>query len=521
MAPVDFVPVDGRMTVDGDLWNCIAAAAERHADQLAMDDGQRQLSYRDCMERVSELSSRLQGMDPARDRISVVLLDTGIESALAMLALIRAGIVFVPVDVAISPDRIRALIRSCDPALVITDARHRDILDDPDSRFHVVLIDQPDIGDQRNRPLPAVTGDEVCRVLTSGSTGAPKQIIYTQKMILHDAYVRTNSLKIASSDRFSQWIGGTSLPLMTLFLSVLNGASLHIHDIHKLGMAHLPAWIRENRITILRLTPTLLRLLMEQCPDASDLSSVRLVSTGGEALMPADVEMFRTVFSEGTVLLNHLSATEYRVACQYVVDAETSGTDSLVPVGYPLTDVEIEIVGEDGRPVPDGETGEIALRSAYISPGYVDTDSGEHRAYDVTPGGFYLTGDLGLKRVDGCIEHHGRKDHMVKIRGIRVQLDAAESVISRLDGVGNAVVLSVAGTDGEPVLVACVVEAPGADISLKQLRQALYTELGLYGLPHRIEKRDSLPLTANGKIDRTRLRTELMPVGAGESAQSG
>jgi len=162
-----------------------------------MDDGQMQLSYRDCMQRVSGLSSRLQGMVPSRDRVSVVLLDTGIESALAMLALVRAGIVFVPVDVAISPERIRALIRSCDPAVVVTDTRHRGILDDPDVYSRVLLVDEPDSGDKTDRPLPAATGEEVCRVLTSGSTGAPKQIIYTQEMILHDVWVRTNSLKIA------------------------------------------------------------------------------------------------------------------------------------------------------------------------------------------------------------------------------------------------------------------------------------------------------------------------------------
>lgn len=488
------------------LWDCLEAALRFRPDKLVMDDGCSRLSHGECLRRIMQLSFRLQALQLSGDRISIILLDNGMDSAVAMLAHVRAGIVFVPLDTALSANRIRTVIESCRPGVIVTGSRHAALVRKP-SDCHLVLVDQgADIVDECP---PAAEREEVCRVLTSGSTGLPRQVIYTQRMILHDVLVRTESLRIASSDRFCQWIGGTSLPLMTVFLSVMNGASLHMHDIHRLGMEGLPGWIRENEVTILRLTPTLLRLLLEQNLRGQDLSSVRLVSTGGETLTPADVERFTRVFPPDAVLLNHLSATEYRVACQHFVDTDRRITDSSIPVGFPVRDVEIDILDDDDNSLPDGEIGEIAIRSEFISPGFIDTGSGERREYGLTPRGFYLTGDLGSRRADQCIVHHGRKDRMAKIRGVRVGLDAVECVLATLDGVTKAAALMVDSAGRDPVLVACIVEKPGSAISLKDLRQVLYAEMGLFGLPHRLEKRDSLPVTPNGKIDYAALHGEV------------
>lgn len=489
------------------LWDCLEAALRSRPDKLAMDDGRSRLSYGECLGRIMQISFRLQALQLSGDRISVLLLDTGMDSAVAMLAHVRAGIVFVPVDTALSANRIRTVIESCLPAVVVTDSRHLDVVP-KQSDCHLMLVDQAEGADTVTECPPAAEGEEVCRVLTSGSTGVPRQVIYTPRMILHDVLVRTESLRIAPSDRFCQWIGGTSLPLMTVFLSVMNGASLHIRDIHRLGMEGLPGWIRVNEVTILRLTPTLLRLLLQQNLRGQDLSSVRLVSTGGETLTPADVERFTRVFPPDAVLLNHLSATEYRVACQYFVDTDRRITDSRIPVGFPVKDVEIDILDDDGDSLPHGEIGEIAIRSEFISPGFIETGSGERREYDLTPRGFYLTGDLGSSRADQCIVHHGRKDRMAKIRGMRVELDEVESVLSRLDGVMKAAALMAASRGRGPLLAACIVEKPGSVVSLKDLRRALHAEMGLFGLPHRLEKRDSLPVTPNGKIDYIELHRE-------------
>lgn len=509
LSPVDFVPADDRLKSGMDLWACIETTISSHPDKLAMDDGQNPITYRQCLPRINDLSSRLTALTLPAGRVSIILLETSIVSALAILAHIKAGIVFVPVDIAISAERVRALVGSCRPAVIVTRSEYEGLVPESCGDCDLILVDRMgDIVEAPARPAGSPQ-EQVCRILTSGSTGSPKQIIYTRKMILHDVTVRTETLRISPSDHFCQWIGGTSLPLMTIFLSFLNGASLHIHDIHRYGLVNLPEWIRENGITLLRLTPTLLRLFMAQEPRLQDLSSVRLVSTGGETLTPADVARFRQVFPENTVLLNHLSATEYRVACQYFVGPTNNHDDKQIPVGYAVKDFEIQIVDEQGDPLADGQAGEIAIRSAYISPGFVESGSGEIREYNLTPRGFYLTGDLGLRRADGCIVHLGRKDRMTKIRGVRLQLDEVESVLSSVAGVDKVAALSVTSPDGESALAACVVEAPGAAVSLQQLRQTLYTEMGLFGLPHYLIKRAELPVTSNGKVDRLRLQSEL------------
>ncbi len=510
-APADFVPFPMSKSESISIWQRFESVCTSCAQRQAVVDESKEFNYTELLQTINGLADRLQQLDLPADATAAVVLDTNWSSVTAMFALIKSGIMFLPIDTSLSAHRIQKYVDCCKADLIVTSSAHSGSMKNMDPGSVIFVVDQEYEYSTASRAAMAQPREGVCQILTSGSSGTPKRVIYTQTMILHDVAARTNSLKISTSDRIAQWLGGTSLPLMTMFLTLLNGASLHICDVRRRGHSDLIGWIENSRISILRLTPTLLRYVGEHLNSPQRLNHLRLVSTGGESLNTDDVAMFRQRFPTHALLLNHLSSTEYRVACQYFIEPQTPLQGHIVPVGYPLEDFEIDIVDERGTPVPAGTPGEIIVRSAYISPGYVEGSNGDTIFFprDQRSGIIsYRSGDLGLKRDDGCIEYRGRIDRMVKIWGYRVELEEIEAVLRPMVTVEQVAAVVFEDTKKQPCLAVFIA---GARVkpTINDIRKKVFAELGLFGMPHRVVIKHELPVTSNGKIDRRALSREL------------
>lgn len=491
------------------IWQRFEEICETHSDRTAVVDDATVLDYRTLSRMTCALARRLERLHLDSDFAAAVVLDTDWRSAPVLLALTRSGITFVPVDGSLPPARITAQVKACGASLVVTSARHAAAISEACGDAGVLQVDEALNAAGCTDCAPPVAGAHTCHILTSGSTGLPKRVVYTPGMILHDVAVRTNELAVSPSDRFAQVVGGTSLPVMTLFLALLNGASLHFHDVKQRGFSDLAAWIADSGISVLRLTPTLFRELARTITVETTPACLRLVSTGGERLNIDDARLFQEKFPFGSVLLNHLSSTECRVVCQYFIDHGTPLTGPGVPVGWPLDGFEVVILDDDdGRPAPVGTVGEIVVRSAWITPGWFEGTGGLVRLPRDNGVITHHTGDLGLARADGCIEHHGRKDRMVKIRGYRIELDEIESVLAALCGV-EQVAAFVYEAEGHPPDLAVFIAGGELQATAGDIRRRIFGELGLFGMPQRVEIRKRLPVTGNGKIDRSLLVDEL------------
>jgi len=289
---------------------------------------------------------------------------------------------------------------------------------------------------------------------------------------------------------------------------LLNGASVHLYDVRAQGLAGAARWLREQRITIYESVATVYRHFAGALDGTEEFPDLRVVRLGGEPVFDRDVDLFRRRFGRHCLFVNGLGTTETGTVCMYFIDHEMPIAQGGVPVGYPTADLEVRLLDERGQPVVRGTVGELVVRSRYLAAGY-------WRRPDLTAAAFgpdradsgarlYRSGDVGRLREDGSLEHLGRKDSQVQIRGYRVELEEVERAI-RAAGVKEAVVLPQESRHGDAMLVAYVVAASGAAPAPTVLRESVSRTLPAYMIPARFMTVPAIPLTAAGKVDRQAL----------------
>src|SRR6266511_250950 len=212
------------------------------------------------------------------------------------------------------------------------------------------------------------------------------------------------------------------------------GASLFPVDIkHEDGVAHLATRLRQERITIYHSTPSVFRHFVVSLTDGEQFPALRLIRWAGEPVYRQDVELYKRYFSQDCLLYVGLASTETGGISQYILNKEAHIIGNTVPAGYPVEDIEVWLLDDDGQVVDVDHIGEIAVRSRYLSPGYWRRAERTAAVFRPDPAGgearVYRTGDLGLMRPNGCLEHLGRKDWQVKIRGYRVEIPEIEMAL--------------------------------------------------------------------------------------------
>ena len=425
----------------------------------------------------------------------------------AILGVLKAGKFYAPLEAADPEARLADLVRDTRARVVLTDGRGKDIaaaVAPPDAL--VLDVDRVESAPAANLDLPIAPGARAYIYYTSGSTGRPKGVLDLHRNVLHNVMRYTNSLEIASEDRMTLLQGPSfSGAVSSLFGALLNGAAIFPFDTAREGAAAIAPWLRERGITIYHSVPALFRRVA-----ASEvrLPALRLIRLEGDRASVRDLELYRERFASHARLVNGLGATECGLVRQFFVDARTPMPGGVVPVGYPVEDMDVRVVAADGRPCEAGEVGEIAVSSPYLAPGYWHRDDATAAAFSIDPADpsrrVYRTGDLGRLETDGCLEHLGRADAAAKIRGHRVAVADVERALLGLDGVEQAVV-APADRSGEPGLVAYVVPSRRPAPTVSALRRGLAAHLPTHAIPDAYVLLDALPLTSNGKLDRRAL----------------
>jgi acyl-coenzyme A synthetase/AMP-(fatty) acid ligase/acyl carrier protein len=379
------------------------------------------------------------------------------------------------------------------------------------NRIRLLNIDDVDTGLSEENLELSVSPDSAARIIyTSGSTGRPKGVTLSHRRILHEVMTNINGCRVGFNDRLSLLTTpSTSQGTVVTYTALLSGAALYLFDLRKQGFGSLAAWLTKEEITVYTSVRAVFRRFASALPGSQNLPHLRLIALGGDQVRKGDVELYKKRFSDNCILKIFLSSTESGNICQYAIDKQTEITSEIVPVGYPSDGVEILLLDEKGQKVGLNEIGEIAVRSRYLSLGYwrspeltaakfrSDPDDVEKR--------IYLTGDLGRRLLDGCLEYLGRKDFRVKVRGYGVETGEIESALLKNDSVREAVVVAADGPDSDARLVAYVVPVKRPAPGTNELRGFLRDKLPEYMVPADIVVLDELPLTPMGKIDRQSL----------------
>lgn len=495
-------------TIDTPFGAVFRRAAEQFGEREAVRGPGGQLTFTDVDRISDEIAVDLARRMPTTTEVPVgVWMDHDIWIVPVLIGIVKAGAMALPIDPLTPPANAAAILADAGAPLLLVDATHTSEPDTP-----LGTADTIDWTQLQGTPVP--DGWELADVdpdagfmlfYTSGTTGGPKGVDYTHKTFLHAVWLLFNGMVMGPYDRLGvirpiSNAPGTAFALATL----LTGAVVCTYDVRSAGLPGLPTWLRDEKITVFPLVPSLVRALGAGNAEAR-FESLRLMMISGERVDPSDIEIGRRLSAPDALILTLLGSTETTVATWFFFAPDTP-VGSRVPIGYPVPGKAISVLDTEGKPVPPGDVGELTVTSEYLARGYWRRPDLTARAFRPAPDGgmAYRTGDLARVRPDGALEVAGRRDSQVKIRGHRVELGAVEAALLDIEGITEAVVVLREGRGG-PSLTGFYVLDPEADVAQEDIRQTLDDTLDAQAVPSVLVGLGALPTLPNGKVDRRAL----------------
>jgi amino acid adenylation domain-containing protein len=500
---VPFEPFD-----DGAIENSVISRfhemAVRYPTRTAIDDGETRLTYAEVWRITCHLARRVESIVPAGRPVAVILPNATL-FPVAALACLAVGRPYVAIDLDYPTARNAEILREADVAAAITQPG----LPVADALIPASLpVIYADIGESLaaadQPPLEPVGPESPAVILfTSGSTGRPKGICNNQRAVLRVAHY-TNACHINAEDRLillhsPSTISGVS----QTFAALLNGAMLRIAELRRLGISGVQQVIQDERITVYYSVPAVLRSLVGGADAQAALASLRIVRLGGDTVYETDLALCRAVLPPTCHLVGLFGLTEACCLFQWFV-VPGMGDGLRLPTGLPLPGFAFALIGPDGAPVPEGEIGELVVRGRCVARGL--WQDGRLVPFESDPADpdvrILRTGDLFRLRPDGMVEHHGRNDRQVKIRGMRVNAGEVEAALRRCDGVADAAVIVRNQNTMDGALVGFVVPQPGAPRLIdNDLRRAVSAWLPEAKRPVTIHVVEEIPRLPSFKPD--------------------
>jgi amino acid adenylation domain-containing protein len=493
----------------------VGEQAERTPDAVAVALGDRELTYREFDRASNRLAHRLRALGVTRGDIVAICLERTPDFAVAMLAVLRSGAAWCPLDPALPDGRLAGMVEDARPRVVITVSPHRARLSAAAATL-CLDTERPAIEDEpAHDPAVDVSDGDVAYVIyTSGSTGRPKGALISHAAFRNTVLALARMFELGPADRVVQFAAlGFDAVVAQTFSPWVAGATVVLRtDAWIASHAALRAAIERERITVLFLTAALwnewapaLAAAGERLPE-----SVRLAITAGERAAADAFRNWRAASGESVCWLNAYGPTEAAVAATVWDSRERTadaGDPADIPIGRPLPNTHVLVLDPRGRPVPVGVPGELYIGGAGVGVGYLNRP--ELTAERFVPDPFaddanarmYRTGDRARFLPDGNLQFLSRLDRQVKLRGFRVEPGEIEAVLRRHPGIANAVVTVRDEGAANARLVAFFV-ASGTDVpDAAALRLHLRDELPEYMVPAAFARLDALPVGPNGKLD--------------------
>lgn len=475
-------------------WNTIPARfgemVTRYGDELAVLDEDTPCTYR----QLDRLSDDIACLLPADEPRIGIILDHSVKMIAAMLAVLKTGKAYVPMEPDFPLERIHAILQEAGIQTVLTLERYRDRLL-PDTKALCLDGEIP----AGTFQAPAVSGEDPAYILyTSGSTGRPKGVCVLQRNVLH--YVR------AFHHEFDNGPGDIMLQgsvctfdifVEEVFTTLLEGAALAIP--HSDDFEARMDYCDRHGITFISGFPYLVDEMnrKERVP-----ASLRILISGGDTLRHSQIDRIQ----DRVPVYNTYGPSETTVCASYY---RASGTtpleDGTYPIGRPVLGASLTITDEEGTVLPTGQTGEIRIYGNGVSAGYIGDHELENRAFCQD---MYCSGDLGYQLPDGNFVFTGRKDRQVMVWGKRVEPEEVESVMEKFPAVAHGVITTWMDQKGSSHLEAWIVleDREGEAEQLEALKAFMKTRLTPFMIPETFHVLDRMPLTENGKVDKAALK---------------
>ncbi|MBX7145722.1 MAG: amino acid adenylation domain-containing protein [Alphaproteobacteria bacterium] len=491
------------------LHHCFENSCDVNPDQIALEYETQKFSYKILDNKANQLAHYLieKGIKPG-SRVGIFL-ERSFYTYQSILAILKAGAVFVPLDPSFPPERVTYIVQDAKLDAIITLEKLIENFSEKKINFFLLnklddilknySVDRPIINYIQNADY-----DLSHIFYTSGSTGQPKGVMIDHKNILNFVIEASKIYQLKKTDRVYQGlIIAFDFSMEEIWPTWYSGATLIAGPIDNTRLGpELGNFLRKNDVTVLHIVPTLLSTIDQ------DVSSLRLISVGGEQCPP---DLIGQWYHPNRRILNTYGPTEATCSATW---AELHPGQA-VTIGKPFVGYQIYILNDNMENISPGEVGEICIGGVGVAIGYLNQEaltqekfipnpfSGSHNSFDR----LYKTGDLGRYNQEGNIEYLGRKDSQVKIRGYRIELAEIENVVKELSYIQNVVVSTKELITGikELIVFFKLQENQKHTNIIKDMQNYLSKKLPSYMVPKYFYNIDQWPLLPNGKIDRIKL----------------
>jgi natural product biosynthesis luciferase-like monooxygenase protein/amino acid adenylation domain-containing protein len=506
---------DGNIADEPCVHQLVEQQAERTPDALAVADCHQQLTYRELNERAECLARQLAQLGVTMEVPVAVCLERSVELVVALLAVLKAGGAYLPLEPAHPRERHEFMLKDAAAPVLIVAESVRPSWATQVPFCHIVAVEASiarlgqsgDLSPACAWLNPVVQSHHLAYVIyTSGSTGKPKGVQVEHGSLSNLVLWHQQTYALTSGDR-ATLVASPAFDASTweLWPYLAAGASIHIPaEAVRRSPARLVDWLNANQITLTFAPTPLAEAMLEHA--WPERCSLRAFFTGGDRLRRGAPKDFPCV------LANHYGPTEATVVTTALC-LDSSYEGHAPPIGRPIRNTQVYVLDGAQKPVPVGVPGELYIGGAGVARGYLNRP--ELTAERFIPDPFtaepgarlYRTGDLVCWRPDGSLDFLGRTDDQVKIRGHRLEPGEIEATLRTLPAIRDAVVLAWKSdhASGEPALVAYVTSRAAHPLLVEELRAYLKSKLPEYMVPTAFVLLDELPMTTNGKLDRRAL----------------
>jgi len=486
-----------------DLYQLFQHQVEKTPNNTAVIYDHKEYTYRQIDELANQIVVRMKNERSELSDMIAVLLDASVDFIVAVLAILKMGLAYVPIDCNYPKDRRDYILKDTNASVVITDREHCNLIDEKyvffiREEFHnEIFWDTQSVDCQKVREK----NQTACIIYTSGTTGNPKGVILEQRGIINLIHSFIESYDVNENDRVLPITSvGSSSFVGEIFPILCCGGSLVLiskNDI--LDFQTFMGLVAQYGVTIISTVPSMITRLNNKKFDCPNL---RIILCGGETLLPRDV----SELMDHVTIVNGYGVTESSICTTYhIVNQEDIEQEKPVSIGRPIRNSKVYVLNRNKVIAPIGCHGEIYIGGVGLAAGYLNHDELTNEVFIKNPYNekelLYKTGDLGYWNPDGTLQYVGRADTQVKIRGFRIELSEIQSKILNHPAIDAVHIILKECDTGDRYLKAFIVVKEAQHLTESDLRKWLAQHLPEYMIPANIIFIDELPLNVNGKVD--------------------